>query len=215
LNVQDYQNAAMRTAPEESDMRAFQRVLERTASITRIGNPALPELVGANATIFMGTPQSIGAIHGILGIVGEVSEFDEAFGKCFEDPENSEETKTAVVKEFGDIWWYVALLAKSMHWDFGALVASAATIADMITDDEIRLKPHEVSEPLKKWLFYGKPIVNDALQGAVANLMANATAMAGRLGIDIEEAHRLNIEKLRARFPEKFDEVVAQDHDGQ
>lgn len=215
MNIQDYQNAALRTAPEDHEIHVFERVIHRTQLINRIGSHMPPDRVGRQATIYMSMQDSVGLLHAILGIVGEISEFDDAFCKSFEDPEATEETRLVVAKEFGDIWWYVALAAKCMNWDFVELVGNAAAMGDDLTDDEVRLKPHEVSEPLKKWLFYGKAIDSDELLGAVTRLMGNATALAGRLAIDIEEAHRINIDKLRARFPEKFDEVTAQNHNSE
>ena len=100
-------------------------------------------------------------------------------------------------------------------------------------EDHLHLfQVNELSEPLKKWIFYGKPIDLMAMRVAIQKMfaqavmldpLANVTESNDSLSVELANNFNLdmwlsgvwmrNIDKLKRRFPEKFDEALAQTHD--
>ncbi len=58
--------------------------------------------------------------HWVLGISGEAGEVAEKVKKIIRDfdGEVSEETKKELIKEMGDVLWYLAVLAKHLGYNF-------------------------------------------------------------------------------------------------
>ena len=59
-------------------------------------------------------------VHWILGVSGEAGELSEKFKKIIRDKAGlvSEEDKIEMIKEMGDVLWYLAVLAKQLGVDF-------------------------------------------------------------------------------------------------
>lgn len=68
----------------------------------------------------------------------------------------------------------------------------------------------ELVDAFKKHIFYGKPldIVNVAEE--LGDLMWYVALLCDAAGVDLDEAIRLVLQKLRVRYPEKFTEQQAQ-----
>lgn len=62
----------------------------------------------------------------------------------------------------------------------------------------------EVSEPIKKYLFHGKPLDRDALLRELGDVLWYAEAMAQTLGSTLGDVADVNISKLDARWPSGF-----------
>ncbi len=71
----------------------------------------------------------------------------------------------------------------------------------------------ELLDALKKHLFYGKDLDRTNLFEEVGDLFWYMAILADELGFDFEQAMEKNIEKLRARYGEKFSETKAQKRD--
>ena len=71
----------------------------------------------------------------------------------------------------------------------------------------------ELLDALKKHIFYGKELDKTNLFEEVGDLFWYAAILADELGFDFEQAMEKNIEKLKARYGEKFSEVKAKDRD--
>lgn len=137
-------------------------------------------------------------IHGVLGFI---TEFDEFY-----------DTKTHVdmVEEFGDVMWYVTLLADVANVDLstieqplrlpGSVIAWAAKAADIG----------------KRWKYYNIPPSESALTEAVCQLYVHACGYWIKIvaaDSDIPKALDRNIAKLKARYPEKFTTEAAANRD--
>lgn len=64
----------------------------------------------------------------------------------------------------------------------------------------------EIADVFKKNLAYGKPIDWVNLQEEIGDVMWYIANFCRRNGFDLEKILDTNIEKLRARYPEKFTE---------
>lgn len=68
----------------------------------------------------------------------------------------------------------------------------------------------EFTDVLKKWVFYGRPVDEVNLEEELGDLMWYIAEAANALGVDLGKLMAMNIEKLRARYPDKFTESDAQ-----
>lgn len=67
----------------------------------------------------------------------------------------------------------------------------------------------EIVDQVKAHLFYGRPLDKINLKEELGDKLWYIAMLAGWLGTTIEELMELNIAKLRARFPDKFTEELA------
>lgn len=68
----------------------------------------------------------------------------------------------------------------------------------------------EFTDVLKKWVFYGRPVDEVNLEEELGDLMWYVAEAANALGADLGKIMATNIDKLRARYPDKFTEFDAQ-----
>src|SRR5688572_17208871 len=63
----------------------------------------------------------------------------------------------------------------------------------------------ELMDIFKRYRFYGKPVDWVHVKEEVGDVLWYLALVCESAGIPLEEAARANIEKLRVRYPEKFD----------
>lgn len=71
----------------------------------------------------------------------------------------------------------------------------------------------ELIDALKKSIYYGKPLDKVNLVEEVGDVMWYLALILRELDMTFEDAAQININKLRARFGEKFSEFDAQNRD--
>lgn len=135
-------------------------------------------------------PEYLTVLYPTLGLVDEIGEFKEAV-RVFEDP-------GSILKEGGDVLWYVAALVNDLglmeqvqRTSCGrpsALDISAAKICGLVKktyrDDEGTFRP-EVKQEITELLSAIYMRLDDALVNSI--------------GCTIEQAMEMNIEKLQGR----------------
>jgi NTP pyrophosphatase (non-canonical NTP hydrolase) len=62
----------------------------------------------------------------------------------------------------------------------------------------------EVAEHVKKHLFHGTPLDRDAIVKELGDCLWYVAALAGVLGVSLDEVGATNIDKLRRRYPDGF-----------
>lgn len=67
----------------------------------------------------------------------------------------------------------------------------------------------ELMDIFKRFRFYGKPVDWVHVKEEVGDVLWYLALVCESAGIGLEEAARANIEKLRVRYPEKFDAQAA------
>ena len=72
---------------------------------------------------------------------------------------------------------------------------------------------NEVLDALKKAVFYGKDLDIINIYEELGDLMWYIAIMCDTWGFDLENIMEMNIKKLKARYPEKFDEERANTRD--
>lgn len=67
----------------------------------------------------------------------------------------------------------------------------------------------EFQDALKKHIFYGKPLDTTNLKEEIGDILWYCAIALEALGTDFESVMQTNIDKLKARYPEKFTENSA------
>lgn len=132
MKAGQYEALASRT--EASDL-----LLGRVYTIDLEGGVQLDRLVSADL------------LHAILGVTGEVSELMRL------DPSVAD-GRVQALKELGDIWWYTRMIPRCFGFDIGRFVELAESMYLELEDEQFMIPTDRLTEPMKKWFFYGKPI---------------------------------------------------------
>jgi NTP pyrophosphatase (non-canonical NTP hydrolase) len=111
---------------------------------------------------------------------------------------------------------YVTNAAKTDHRDYGPVV-------ERISNEETAKLLHyvlglctetgELQDALKKFVAYGKPIDKVNLKEELGDVLWYIARICGELNFSFEEIMEININKLKARYGEKFTEEAALNRD--
>jgi NTP pyrophosphatase (non-canonical NTP hydrolase) len=71
----------------------------------------------------------------------------------------------------------------------------------------------ELMDALKKGIYYGKPIDLINIKEEVSDIFWYCGIILDALGVTMDEVLTINIDKLKARYPEKFTEHHAENRD--
>ncbi len=107
---------------------------------------------------------------------------------------------------------YIAKAMKTESQDFAAVAARASStkmIRTLHAAMGVSTEAGELLDAVKKHLFYGKPLDEVNLKEEVGDLFWYVAILCDTLGLSFEEAMERNIEKLKARYGEKFTEAAA------
>lgn len=142
-------------------------------------------------------------LHSVVGMLTEVEEILDNHSMQSVDEVNRAE-------EWGDLAWYLAILTRELSMDF-----STSGPPDKAADPVISMTKSllRLLDMLKKSIYYGKPFDDDAATQAALRIMAAMSQYATSNGIDTGSALRANIEKLRARYGDRFSSDAAINRD--
>lgn len=139
--------------------------------------------------------QTENLLHGVVGILTELEELMD-----WNDDINKKE-------EVADIFWYIALLDRELN-----LGLQIPKLDDnnffQLKNDSLILQSIKTTlsilDQLKKKLYYNKTIESDKFSEKVNLLFETLCIFCVYNKIEIEKILQTNIDKLRARFGEKF-----------
>lgn len=63
----------------------------------------------------------------------------------------------------------------------------------------------EVMDMVKKWVFHEKPLDETHLKKEIGDVVWYVAMLCESFGYDLDEILQMNVDKLKARFPEGFD----------
>lgn len=155
--------------------------------------------------------RTIRLLHGVMGISTEVGEIHES-----EDSENLKE-------ELGDLMWYVALLCHEAPFSLDEIeervrfaIGPDTKIPDQlffVFERALVRGSGRLVDALKKSVFYGKHLDLYEFQDDLVDVVSNVMKSCRIFGINYEDMKSKNIDKLRARYPNKFTENDAINRD--
>ena len=115
-----------------------------------------------------------------------------------------------------DAKYYISDVLRSENKDYNGMLRRIETV------DNIRLlhggmgistEAGELLDALKKHIFYGKKLDYVNISEELGDILYYISICMNVLGISFEEVMEKNIEKLKARYPEKFTEDKAINRD--
>lgn len=138
--------------------------------------------------------------HMVLGMNTEVVELKDAI-------RNRDEVN--IVEEVSDLMWYycnyltfremeIITVSKYLSTDY------VASLYDSIS---------ELQDYIKKYVAYGKEIPKQEEEECLTDIYGLILGLCRHYGLDLEDGLYKNIEKLKKRFPEKFDAHLAINRD--
>lgn len=149
-------------------------------------------------------------LHCILGMVGEAGELSELidFSKALAPSID----RSKAIGELGDCLWYAAVLSEELDVDFNTLMADASSvdrggvIHEMKTAYErLLIQSCRMADLVKKTVFYGKKLDEPKLTHMMFQYLIAFTEACALLSVQSLVVAEINIKKLEARYPEKFD----------
>lgn len=143
-------------------------------------------------------------LHAVIGMVTEAGEFTEGVSSA-----NYNSRPIDVVncdEEMGDLMWYVAVYykARNLPIDFDAQTMFFFKGFEGITLPMVTISCN-LLDMFKKHIFYGRSFDLEAADAQVARLVGLVAAYCLMRGRSLESVCKQNIDKLKARYPEKFD----------
>lgn len=140
--------------------------------------------------------------HMIMGMVSEIVELDDALK--IRDTVN-------VGEEVADIYWYLMNYISFRNLDINL---EQTEISKYRFDSwrlviKLSIEISKLSDLTKKYIAYGRPIDELEEQELILEIDSYLQAILLRKGLDLGNILQNNIDKLKIRFPEKFNENEA------
>lgn len=136
-------------------------------------------------------------LHAVIGVLTEVEELlDNHIG--------DEQDFTNMLEEAGDITWYLAIIGREMDLDYPQLIVKTKNDNPMKLVLKIVKNTCKLLDMLKKKLYYNKPIDENLFKTITSLVMLDVSDYMNTYDIDIEKSFDVNIDKLRARYGDKF-----------
>jgi NTP pyrophosphatase (non-canonical NTP hydrolase) len=135
-------------------------------------------------------------LHSVMGILTELDELLENYDK--------ELDTINVVEEIGDVLFYLAILGREWGIDFPHLqVKEKAQDPKEIILNLIK-NSCKLLDILKKKIYYNKPINEEIFVSLTKIIILNVADYMNYYDIDMEKSFEININKLKARYGDKF-----------
>lgn len=140
-----------------------------------------------------------------FGLLGELSELKDVLSFVdFNDKEETSNYEKNIIKEAGDVFWYVSEICNNLEdLNFEAILEEAVKQSKMEFpdfDDNYFFKIISFSEQIKKYYRDSKPIDVQQLRVILANMLASIIAFAkDEAKANLETILEINYNKLHNR----------------
>lgn len=144
-------------------------------------------------------------LHAVMGILTETDELDDNMYAMKFDSTNA-------LEEVGDVMWYIAIILReypevSPYKSFSAYVDSKHALRMLIKNS------HKMLDLLKKKIFYNKEMDMVKFENYLSEIFTSTESIVDLYGINIEDVMQKNIDKLVARYGDKFSSEAAINRD--
>jgi len=150
-------------------------------------------------------------LHAIMGICTELEELlDNYISDESMDSAN-------ILEEIGDVMWYIAIL----HREYPSMVRLENTTVSVSHETplncvlDINKSSLKLLDVMKKKIFYNKNIDRITFDKLVLLVESDVNWLVGHYNLKMEDVCQVNIDKLKARYGDKFtsDKVINRDLD--
>ena len=136
-------------------------------------------------------------LHAVIGILTEVEELlDNHLTENF-DPVN-------VGEEVGDLLWYLSILGREYQLQYPQIIVKDKNPEPMSLVLKITKYTCKLLDMLKKKIYYNKPIDEVSFKNTATIIMLNISDYMNCYDLNTEEIFDINIQKLKARYGDKF-----------
>ena len=136
-------------------------------------------------------------LHAVIGVLTEVEELlDNHIGDV--------QDTTNMLEEAGDITWYLAIIGREYQLDYPQIIVRSKNEDPMILVLKIIKNTCKLLDMMKKKIYYNKPIDENLFKTITNLIMLDVSDYMNTYDIDIEKSFDINIEKLKARYGDKF-----------
>lgn len=159
---------------------------------------------------------NIRLLHGAIGLASELAEIREMAREEEIDIVNLKE-------ELGDLSWYMGIMTDALGLNPETVFKSHSRFKAEETEDkgEVLLLKVDIMticigaaiDFIKKSVIYGKPLNYHEIEGNLQELSFEIEEALNIYGMTSAQARERNIEKLRARYGDKFTEAAANERD--
>ena len=161
---------------------------------------------------------NLGYVNWALGLAGEAGEVLELLAPFNETGSTPHPTKTdtsigipkdKLIKELGDVMWYIALLCEQAGFDLDHIarifsVNSARSIDSQAPQVSLVITACKTADYIKKVVCHGHDLDKLTLQRLIWECYGHTLLCCHRSGVDLVDVMETNIAKLKARYPEGF-----------
>lgn len=191
MNLYDYQKAASRTSPHNTDFILFPPGSRHTLDLE---HDLLPR----------------GAWRLANAAIGISSEASELVSLLLAGSDDEQPMLDLIIKELGDVCWYAAEVANTL----GILLEYKPhdKSSDLIVPAFLQVSKTAgaISETLKKFLFHGKILNPNFVSHQLSELLASVDALANKHNFTLETVLETNVEKLKKRYADGFSPAASE-----
>lgn len=155
----------------------------------------------------LGSPQ-LNLSHMALGLAGEIGELVECVGT---ELKFNEVNRPNIVEELGDLYWYLANYCNMQEIDLPENPVFTETDDECL--DLLIVKISNLVDLVKRYMAYNKSIEKVKEIEAIYDIRVALVLFENVYDLDGDEIRSKNIAKLKARYPQKFDENLAVNRD--
>ena len=155
-----------------------------------------------------------------LGLIGELAELKTAFGLWYfsggDSPTVQQSHKENVVKELGDVLWYLANTCHALNIKFSSITNGPRTHVlgqnhtrnkniDLLIDIANPQQLGEIAETFKKHVGHeGLTTPSEKIIDILTKVFEQALQVCQHIKTPISFVLRMNVEKLKKRYPNGF-----------
>ena len=133
-------------------------------------------------------------LHGAIGLCGEVGEIYQ-----------NENCVKNMLEEIGDCLWYISLILDGAGYELDDIFYNVE-IGD--TEEELVINSAIIADQVKRLIYYGADLTNK-FEWAMERMLQCLNRLAFENNSSLEQCMEININKLKIRYPEDFDESHA------
>jgi len=148
-------------------------------------------------------------LHASLGICTEVGEL--VHNRVYLG--STELQKLNLIEELGDAFWYVAIASDVLNLDLNKIIETNISKVLPNNLDVLVIKSSELLDIFKKAIFYKKYLDERRIVMIVEDIVSALIELINEHNLNLDEILEKNINKLTARYPNKFDSNKAINRD--
>jgi len=141
-------------------------------------------------------------LHAVIGVLTEVEELLDNHISHNDKEANLDPVN--ILEEVGDVTWYLAIIGRMYDIKPTDLTIVSQVGSPMNIILAVIKETCKMLDMLKKKLYYNKPIDEQAFASSAKLVMIFIQDYMNHFNINIEDSFDININKLKARYGEKF-----------